>query len=44
MRLWATVAAGVIFVLLMTGLVIVLGWLGGGEETVESLGRTSMLQ
>jgi hypothetical protein len=38
MRLWATVAAGVLFVLVMIALVIALRWLGGGEETVESLG------
>lgn len=37
MRLWATVAVGVLFMLFLVVLVIVLRRLGGGEETVESL-------
>lgn len=39
MRLWATVAAGVVLVLLLAGVVMLLGWLGGVEETQESLQR-----
>ena len=35
----ATVAAGVVLVLLLTGIVMLAGWLGGAEETQESLQR-----